>query len=57
MMSPEELIALLERRQHWLAEQRLVSVSSGDIAGLDAIDQQIAGCEASITVLRTGLAT
>ena len=55
-MSPEELIALLERRQHWLAEQRLVAVSSGDVAGMDAIDQQIAGCEASITVIRAGLA-
>lgn len=51
-MNPDELIRWLERRLGWLNQQRETASAAGDLATVDSIDQQVAGCNASLDVLR-----
>lgn len=54
-MSPEELIALLERRKAWLMKQREAAFNVGDITNCDVLDAQMASCTQSLAVLHASL--
>lgn len=50
-MSPEEVIAILSNRLVHLAAQRELAVERGDLATVDALDEDAAATEATLALL------